>query len=125
MVRCLLEEKNMPSSFWPEAVKWTCHILNRSPSAAVKNMTPEECWSGNKPTVDYFRVFGCIGNVHVPNEKRLKLDARSQKCVLLGYSEESKGYKMVEPMTNKIIISRDVVFEEALESGKNTRRSQE
>lgn len=112
MVRCVLEEKKMPTSFWLEAVRWTCHILNRSPTSAVKNKTPEECWSGIKPNVDYFRVFGCVGNVHVPNAKRLKLDARSQKCVMIGYSEESKGYKMFNPMTKKVIISGDVVFEE-------------
>jgi len=112
MVRCLLEEKQMPARFWPDAVKWTCHILNRSPTSAVKNKTPEECWSGVKPNVDYFRVFGCIGNVHVSNPQKLKLDARSQKCVMLGYSEESKGYKMVDPITKKVIVSKDVVFEE-------------
>lgn len=50
--------------------------------------------------------------MHVPDAKRLKLDARSQKCVMLGYNEESKGYKMINPTTKKVIISRDVVFEE-------------
>lgn len=113
----------MPTSFWPKAVKWKCHILNRSPTSVVKNKTPKECWSGIKPNVDHFRVFGCIGNVHVPHAKRLKLDARSQKCVMLGYSEESKGYKMVNPMTKKVIISRDIVFEE--EESWDWRRTKE
>ncbi|KAJ9547861.1 LOW QUALITY PROTEIN: hypothetical protein OSB04_020404 [Centaurea solstitialis] len=113
MVRCLLEEKKMPNSFWPEAVKWSCYILNRSPTSALKNKTPEECWSGIKSDVDDFRVFGCVRNVHVPDAKRSKLDAKSQRCVLLGYSEESKGYKMFEPETKAIIINIDVVFEEA------------
>lgn len=57
MVRCLLTEKNMPKSFWPEAAKWACHVLNRSMTSAVKDMVPEECWSGIKPSVSYFRVF--------------------------------------------------------------------
>lgn len=112
MVRCLLEEKKMPKAFWPEAAKWTCHIINRSPTSAVKDKTPEECWSGLKPNVEYFRVFGCLGNVHVPEENRSKLDARSQKRVMIGYSEESKGYKMINPLDMKVTISRDVVFEE-------------
>lgn len=112
MVRCLLEEKNMPKMLWPDAVKWTCHVLNRSPTASLKNKTPEECWSDLKPNVEYFKVFGCVGNVHIPDAKRLKLDAKSQKQVLIGYSEESKGYKMINPFTKKITISRDVIFEE-------------
>ena len=52
-------------------------MLNRSPMVVVKNMTPEEAWSGVKPNVDYFRVFGCIGHVHVLDGKRKKLDEKS------------------------------------------------
>lgn len=94
-------------------------MLNRSPTSAVKDKTPEECWSAFKPSVEHFKVFGCLGNVHVPearrlklDARRLKLDARSQKLVFIGYSEKSKGYKMVNPLTMKVTISRDVIFEE-------------
>ena len=45
MVRSVLVEKGVPKSFWPEAVNWVIHILNRSPTPAVKNSTPEEAWS--------------------------------------------------------------------------------
>ena len=48
MVRCLLLEKEMPKLFWSEAVRWGLHVLNRSLTTAVKEMTPEECWSGRK-----------------------------------------------------------------------------
>ena len=76
-------------------------MLNRSTTLAVKNVTPEEAWSGVKSNVDYFRVFGCIGHVHVPNIKRKKLDDKSFKCVLLGISEESKADKLYDPMSKK------------------------
>jgi len=112
LVRSILSEKHIPREFWPEAVNWCIHTLNRSPAAAIKEVTPEEAWSGVKPSVGYFRVFGCIGCVHVPNERRTKLDSRSMKCILLGVSEETKGYRMFNPLTKKLIISRDVIFEE-------------
>jgi len=112
MVRSMLTAKQIPKTFWPEAVNWTVHILNRCPTLVVKNKTPAEMWNGHKPSVDYFRVFGCISHVHVPDSKRVKLDARSVKCILLGVSDESKAYKLFDPISNKIIISRDVVFEE-------------
>ena len=112
MVRSMLSEKQVPKNFWPEAVNWTAHMLNRSPTLAVKGMTPEEAWSGVKPNVDYFRVFGCIGHVHVPDNKRKKLDDKSFQCVLLGVSEESKTYRLYDPVSKKIVVSRDVVFEE-------------
>ncbi|RVW51356.1 Retrovirus-related Pol polyprotein from transposon TNT 1-94 [Vitis vinifera] len=112
MVRSMLSEKQVPKNFWPEAVNWTAHVLNRSPTLAVKGVTPEEAWSGVKPNVDYFRVFGCIGHVHVPDNKRKKLDDKSFQCVLLGVSEESKAYILYDPVSKKIVVSRDVVFEE-------------
>ena len=111
MVRSMLSEKQVPKNFWPEAVNWTTHVLNRSPTLAVKGVTPEEAWSGVKPNVDYFRVFGCIGHVHVPDNKRKKLDDKSFQCVLLGVSEESKAYRLYDPVSKKIVVSRDVVFE--------------
>jgi hypothetical protein len=50
-------------------------------------MTPEETWSNIKPSVSYFRVFGCVGYAHVPDAQRKKLDPKSIKCILLGVSE--------------------------------------
>ena len=73
---------------------------------------PEERWTGIKPKVDYFRVFGSVAHVHVPIQKRIKLDDRSHRCVMLGVSEESKAYRLYNPITKKITISRDVIFEE-------------
>lgn len=109
MVRCLLSERKMPKKFWGEATKWTAHILNRSPTSAVKDQTPQECWSNNKPNVDYFKIFGCIGHVHVPTQKRVKLDER---CIFLGMSDESKAYKMYDPISETVVISKDVIFDE-------------
>lgn len=102
----------MPKKFWPEAARWTSHVLNRSLTSAVNDMVPEECWSGVKPSVDHFRVFGCIGHVHIPEQHRIKLDNKSHKCILLGINEESKAYRLFDPISNKIVISRDVIFEE-------------
>ena len=70
MVRCLLTKSGVSKEFWPEAVNWSVHILNRSPTFVVKNMTLEEAWSGRKPTVDHFRIFGCIAYAHIPDKKR-------------------------------------------------------
>lgn len=112
MVRSLLARGRIPKKFWPEAVNWSIHVLNRSPTFAVQNMTPEEAWSRRKPVVDHFRIFGCIAYAHVPDEKRKKLDDKGEKCVFLGISDCSKAYKLFNPLSKKIIISRDVIFDE-------------
>lgn len=80
----MLTEKKVPKTFWPKAVNWSVHILNRSPTFTLKNSTPKEAWSGHKPSVEHFRVFGCLAYVHVPDHKRSKLEDKSMKCVLLG-----------------------------------------
>ena len=81
MVRIMISKKKLPKTFWPKVVNWTVHILNRSPKMAVKNKTLEETWSGVKPLVEHFRVFGCISHVHVLDNKRTKLDDKSLSCV--------------------------------------------
>ena len=88
------------------------HVLNRSPTVVVKDMTLEEAWIGIKPNVDYFRIFGCIGHVHVLEGKRKKLDDKSFQCVLLRMSEESKAYRLYDPLSKKIIVIIHVIFEE-------------
>jgi len=75
-------------------------------------MTPQEAWSGYKPTVAHFKTFGCIAHVHLPNQRRSKLEGKSEKTIFVGYSEKAKSYKLYDPVAKKTIASRDVVFEE-------------
>jgi len=112
MVRSILSAKGMPKTFWPEAVNWAIYVLNRCPTFASTDLTPQEAWSGVKPSVDHFRIFGCLAHVHIPDVKRTKLDNKSFPCVLLGMSEESKGYRLFDPVKNRVVVSRDVIFEE-------------
>jgi hypothetical protein len=77
----------------------------------LTDITPHEAWSGTKPSVDHFRVFGCLAHVHVQEVKQSKLDNKSFVCVLLGMSEESKGYRLFDPLNKKIVVSKDVIFE--------------
>ncbi|GKV29955.1 hypothetical protein SLEP1_g38828 [Rubroshorea leprosula] len=72
MVRSLMSKSGLPKEFWPEAVNWSVHILNRSPTSPFPDLTPEEAWSGHRPVVDYFRIFGCIAYAHVPDQKKKK-----------------------------------------------------
>ena len=79
---------------------------------AMKNQTLEEAWSGSKPSVEYFRVFRCVAHVYVTYVRRQKLDAKSLAYVFLGVSQESNAYRLYDLATRKIVVSKDVVFEE-------------
>jgi len=55
---------------------------------------------------------GCLAHVHVPNATRGKLDDTSFLCILLGVSSESKAYRLFDPKTKRIVVSKYVLFEE-------------
>jgi hypothetical protein len=86
--------------------------LNRSPTKSVRNKVPQEAWIGMSCSVAHLRVFGCVAYAHVPKELRRKLDERSEKCIFLGYNDQSKAYKLYNLVTKKVIINRDVEFKE-------------
>jgi len=67
------------------------HVQNRCPTTIVEIVTSEKSWSGQKPVVEYFKVFRCVAHTHIPDQKRAKLDDKSRKCVFLGVSDESKA----------------------------------
>ncbi len=89
----MLNEKNFINYFWVKAITIAVYIMNQTPIAAVHGMTLEEKFTGKKPDVSHLRVFGCIAYVHVPNEKRSKLDPKAKKCIFIGYSFEQKKYR--------------------------------
>jgi hypothetical protein len=70
------------------------YVQNLSLHQILKNTTPEEAFTGVKPEVGHFRIFGCPVYFHVPKEKRTKLDPSSKKGTFVGYSESSKEYRI-------------------------------
>ena len=69
-----MTQGRVPKNFWLEVVNWSVHILNRSPTFVVQNVTPEKAWSERKPNVNHFKIFGCIAFAHVPDQKRKKFE---------------------------------------------------
>lgn len=106
-----MSTRDIPKKLWPKVLNWATHVLNRCPTHVVKDLTLEEAWSGVKHFVHHFRIFGCLAHVHVLDVYMKNLDGRSIKCVFLGVSEDSKAYKLYNPIKKKIIVSRNVVFE--------------
>jgi hypothetical protein len=121
MTRCMLKEKQLPHNFWGEAVFTACYVLNRSPTKKLTKV-PEAIWSGKTPSVKHLRVFGCLCYKHVPDQKRKKLDDKSQPMILVGY-HTAGSYKLYNPLNKKITTSRDVTFAEDKSWNWNTAES--
>ena len=112
MARSMLKEKHPPNEYWGEAVSCAVYIPNRSPTERVKDRVPEEAWNGKSCHISHLKKFGCASFAHVPKELRNKLDDRSEKCIFIGYNDESKAYRLYNPITKKYITNRDVEFKE-------------
>ena len=93
-MRSMLHSASLLLSFWEFAVDAAVHIYNCTPSRVIGWRTPHELWMTHVPDVSYFRIFGCLAYVHVPQGKRQKLDPRSVQMTFVGYEPGSKGYRL-------------------------------
>ena len=106
----MLKEKHLLNEYWAEATNCDVYILNRCPTKAVMNKVLEKAWSGRKQGITHMRIFGCVAYAHIPDKLRKKLDSKGEKCIFLGYWEDSKGYGLYNPSTKNFVISRYVQF---------------
>jgi hypothetical protein len=65
----------------------TIYVQNIIPHRILKDMTPEEGFSGKKPNMENLRIFGCPVYFHIPKDKRNKLEPSRNKGIFVGYSE--------------------------------------
>ena len=112
MTRSILKEMSLPNYLWGEAVRHATYLINRVPTRALKNQTPYECMRGKKPSVSHIRVFRCMAYAKIDSGHLRKLDDRSQALVHLGLEPGSKAYRLYNHTSRRIIVSRDVMFDE-------------
>ena len=122
--RAMLHHAKMPLKFWAEALSTAVYLCNRSPTAALGGITPYKCFHREKPDVSTLKVFGCRAFVHVPKEKRSKVEGKSIKCIFIGYPSTSKGFKFYDVENDKMFVSRDAKFLENDFLPDNSRHSQ-
>ena len=113
-VRSLLHTSGFPLSFWAEACHTVVYTLNHTGSRLIPRHTPFTLWYGFKPSLEHFRVFGCHVYAYIDKQYRTKLDPKSHLCYFLGYCDNTKGYRIWDPVTSKVLIRRDVTFSEQL-----------
>ncbi|KAH9681068.1 hypothetical protein KPL71_026802 [Citrus sinensis] len=109
-IRAMLRTASLPNSFWAEAAKTACYIVNRSPSTAIRLKTAMEMWTRKPADYSYLHAFGCLVYVMYNAQERTKLDPKSRRCIFLRYVDGVKGYRLWDPTAHKIVISRDVIF---------------
>ncbi|XP_042983258.1 uncharacterized protein LOC122312662, partial [Carya illinoinensis] len=112
MARTMLNENNLPSYFWAEAVSTACYVINRVMLRSKLDKTPYELWNEKKPNIGYFHVFGCKCFILNDRDNLGKFDAKSDEGIFLGYSTNSKAYRVFNKKTLTVQESMHVVFDE-------------
>ena len=112
MARSMLKASGLPGSFWGEATNTAVYILNRTTTRGTGGRTPYELWNGSTPAVHHLRTFGCVVHVKTASPHPKKLDDRSRPMIFVGYEPGSKAYRVYDPTTRRVHISRDAVFDE-------------
>jgi len=102
---------HLPKCFGADSVATACYVRNRLPVAPL-DVSPYEKWYGKKPSVKHLHVFGCFAYALKPGVKRQKMDAKSEKMRFIGYPFGAKGYRLYDVQRHRVVICRDVVFNE-------------
>ncbi|XP_021715949.1 uncharacterized protein LOC110683848 [Chenopodium quinoa] len=110
--RALFFQSKVPARFWGDCIMAATYIINRMPLKSVGFVTPYERLYGSAPDLSHLKIFGCLCYISTSKTHRNKLDPRATPCVFLGYPPNQKAYKVLNLATNKISISRDVIFYE-------------
>ncbi|GJR71161.1 retrotransposon protein, putative, ty1-copia subclass [Tanacetum coccineum] len=97
MVQSMMSQATLPICFWGYALEIAAHILNLIPTKKVSK-TRFKMWKGKRPSLGHIKIWGC--EVFVRREAQDKLEARSEKCLFVGYPEESFGYLFYKPKDN-------------------------
>ena len=78
----MLHDQDLPMHLWAEAARTAVYVQNRTPHRVLKNKAPEEVFSSKKLEAIHLRIFGCQVYIHIPKEKRTKLDPLGKRLYL-------------------------------------------
>ncbi|KAL4361393.1 hypothetical protein GQ457_04G013430 [Hibiscus cannabinus] len=116
MVRSMIAHSTLPESLWGEALKTAAYILNRVPTKGAEK-TPYELWTGQKPILKHFHIWGCPAEARPYRPHENKLDPKTISSYFIGYSERCRGYKFYDPTIKKIFETGTATFFEDVEFG--------
>lgn len=112
ILRSMAITSRAPASLWEEYLATANYINNRCSTRALNLSTPFESITNLKPDLCHLRIIGSTAYVHIPKDMRSKLYSKTMSAILVGYDSNSKAYRCFDPLTKKILISKDILFYE-------------
>ena len=92
-------KEDLPKSFWGYALETVVYILSKVSSKSVE-VTPYEIWTNKKSYLSHMKVWGCPA--YVKRTISDKLEAKSDKCLFVGYPKETMGYQFYNTLEQRL-----------------------
>ncbi|GKA33412.1 putative ribonuclease H-like domain-containing protein [Tanacetum coccineum] len=108
--RTMLADSFLPNTFWAEAVSTACYVLNRVLVTKPQNKTPYELITGKIPIISYIRPFGCHVTILNTIDHLGKFDRKSDEGFLVGYSLQSKAFRVYNLETKRVEENLHITF---------------
>jgi hypothetical protein len=112
VIRTLLIQASLLRRYWAEGLHTTVYLLNHLPTKTISAAYPHVALFASSSSYGHLHIFGCACYPNITATAPHKLAPRSTQCVFLGYSGDHKGYQCLDLSTNRLIVSRHVVFDE-------------
>ncbi|GKC68595.1 putative ribonuclease H-like domain-containing protein [Tanacetum coccineum] len=100
--RTMLADSKLPTTFWAEAVNTACYVQNRVLVVKPHNKTPYELFRGRTPALSFMRPFGCHVTILNTLDYLGKFDGKSDEGFFVGYSMNSKDFRVYNIRTRKV-----------------------
>ncbi|GJT37506.1 retrovirus-related pol polyprotein from transposon TNT 1-94 [Tanacetum coccineum] len=113
--RTMLSAFKLPLFFWAEAIATACYTQNRSIIIPTHDKTAYHIINDRKPSIKHLHIFGCTCYLTRDGENLDKMKEKGDPCILVGYSTQSKGYRIYNKRTRLIVESIHLRFDEIKE----------
>ncbi|GJU43783.1 retrovirus-related pol polyprotein from transposon TNT 1-94 [Tanacetum coccineum] len=110
--RTMLSAAKVPLFFWAEAIATACFTQNRSLVIPRHEKTPYHIINARKPSVKFFHIFGSLCYIVRDGENLDKMKEKGDACIFVGYSTQSKAYRVFNKRTRMIVETIHVNFDE-------------
>jgi histone deacetylase 1/2 len=108
----LLHDANLPLIYWPHAFHTATYLINHQPTPLLQNISPYQALFSQHPNYLKLRKFRCVCYPLTKPYNKHKMEPKSRPCIFLGYSLTQNAYRCLDPRTQRVYISRHVLFDE-------------
>ncbi|GJT15939.1 retrovirus-related pol polyprotein from transposon TNT 1-94, partial [Tanacetum coccineum] len=118
--RTMLSASKLPLFFWAEAITTACYTQNRSIIIPTHEKMAYHIINDRKPSIKHLHIFGCTCYLTRDGENLDKMKEKGDPCILVGYSTQSKGYRVYNKRTRLIVESIHLRFDEIKEMSETS-----